>query len=381
MAVLRWRQALRCGPYVQFLQKSWGFDHIRDALTISVTVRIAFMTRIVYIERSSKEMYRLYMDNIVCACGASAVELYRSSKRLIPTLLDKPRTGLVSGLSVPPRQFLADDMAAHGVTAHPYHILVDGNRGYNPRSDISPTSCYRALPPRGLIKVDPCFWTTGPELTYIQAASDATLSDIYIITLGYELCGTYVLDDSWDGLTCTDEPLTSTKKIERFMGSVHRIAGIRRARTMIKYVHDMSNSPMETVLAMLVSLPTTMGGLGLGPIRMNYPVSTPVGHRRIDIGLPRQHVGLEYQGKQFHSIEAAGRDARRQNKIAGSGFTILNVWYEDLVDDHLFQQLTVDLFRALGTRKHIRTQGYDTLQKLLRMQLMPAVRKYGGNEF
>ena len=76
-----------------------------------------------------------------------------------------------------------------------------------------------------------------------------------------------------------------------------------------------------------------------------------------------------------------GRDARRQNKIVGSGFTILNVWYEDLIDEHLFQQLITDLFRALGIRKRIRVTGYHTLQKLLRMQLMPAIKAYGSNEF
>ena len=76
------------------------------------------------------------MEGIVCACGASALELYRSSKRLIPTLLDKPRTGKVTGLMVPPRQFLEDDMTARGVAKQPYHVLVDGNHGYNPRRDI-----------------------------------------------------------------------------------------------------------------------------------------------------------------------------------------------------------------------------------------------------
>ena len=106
-----------------------------------------------------------------------------------------------------------------------------------------------------------------------------------------------------------------------------------------------------------------------------------MGPRHIDIGFPRQRAGLEYQGKQFHTIEAAGRDARRQNKIVGSGYTILNVWYEDLVDEHLFRQFTTDLFRALGIRKRIRVNGYDTLQKLLRMQLMPSIMRFGGNEF
>lgn len=321
------------------------------------------------------------MEGIVCACGVSALELYRSSKRLIPTLLDKPRTGQIAGLTVTPRQFLEDDMLAHGVTERPYHILVDGNHGYNPRQDIHAIACYQSLPPRSIIKIESDFWATSPELTFIQICANESWSDLDIISLGYELCGTYVLDDSWDGLTCIDEPLTSVDKISRLINSIHRVTGIKRARNLIKHVHDLSNSPMETILATLVSLPTTKGGLGLGPISLNHPVATVVGQRRIDIAFPKQHVGLEYQGKEFHSIEAAGRDSRRQNKIVGSGFTILNIWYEDLVDEHLFQQLITDLFHALGIRKRIRVSGYRTLQKLLRMQLMPAITAYGSNEF
>lgn len=272
-------------------------------------------------------------------------------------------------------------MSAHGITERPYRVLVDGNRGYNPRPDIHAIACYRPLPPRSLIKIDNGFWTTSPELTFIQVCGDESWSDFDIISLGYELCGTYVIDDSWDGLTCIEKPPTSTEKIVRLINSIHRITGIKRARNLVRHVHDLSNSPMETILAMLVSLPTTKGGLGLGPISLNHPVPTPVGRRRVDIAFPRQHVGLEYQGREFHSIEAAGRDARRQNKIVGSGFTILNVWYEDLVDERLFQQLVTDLFRALGIRKRIRVTGHLTLQKLLRMHLMPAIKAYGGNEF
>ena len=171
------------------------------------------------------------MEGIVCACGASALELYRSSKRLIPTLLDKPRTGKVAGLMVPPRQFLEDDMTARGVVKQPYHVLVDGNHGYNPRRDLHAVACYHPLPPRSLIKIDKGFWVTSPELTFIQICADEDLSDFDIICLGYELCGTYVLDDSWDGLTCIDEPLTSTEKIGRLINSIHRVPGINEPET------------------------------------------------------------------------------------------------------------------------------------------------------
>ena len=70
----------------------------------------------------------------------------------------------------------------------------------------------------------------------------------------------------------------------------------------------------------------------------------------MDLAFPGDRVGLEYKGKQYHAIEQSGRDDRRQNEIAGRGWTILNVWHEDLCDDNLFALLEDSLLRALGHR-------------------------------
>ena len=317
------------------------------------------------------------MDTKACVCGASAMQLYRSSRRLIPTLLDKPRTGQLTGCIIPAEQMLADEMERNGIHERPHHLLVNRSyRGYK-RDDIVVHIANNALPPRALIKASRSLYVTSPELTFIQIAASGELDEMELALIGFELCGTYVLDDSWDGCTHTDTPLTSVLKISRMIDALPGYAGVERAHKALTHVADGSNSPMESVLAMLVSLPTRMGGLGLGPIALNHPVATPLGPRRPDILFTKHRVGLEYKGKEYHSVEAVGRDDRRQNKLTGSGVTILNVWYEDLVNEHLFEQFITDLFRTLSMRKRIRVKGFVEKQALLRARLMPAIERFG----
>ena len=268
-------------------------------------------------------------------------------------------------------------MIRNGITEGPYHLLVSRSyRGYK-RDDIVLHIANNAFPPRALIKVSRSLYVTGPELTFIQIAASGELDEVDLALLGFELCGTYVLDTSWDGCTYTDTALTSVSKISRMIDALPGYAGVARARKALAHVKDASHSPMESVLALLLSLPTRLGGLGLGPIALNHPVATPLGPRRPDILFPKLRCGLEYKGKEYHSVEAVGRDDRRQNKLVGSGVTVLNVWYEDLVNDHLFNQFVDDLFRTLGIRKRIRAKGFETRQKLLRTRLMPVIERFG----
>lgn len=135
--------------------------------------------------------------------------------------------------------------------------------------------------------------------------------------------------------------------------------GSSRAREALELVSDGSNSPMESVLCALLTWPRRLGGYALGPVSLNHRVSTADGDRYVDVAFPGHKVGLEYKGRKFHAIEQAGRDDRRQNKLVGSGWTILNVWYEDIVEEHLYNQLVADVARAMGIRLRIRSGGFD----------------------
>lgn len=319
----------------------------------------------------------------VCIFGESALEFMRSSGRLAPGFLDRPRTQKLDGCGISPKAMFTDDMERLGVKTRPVHILVSKESGARSRDDIV---CHRSaaeLPPRSLIYVNRDVLVTSPALTFLHLATvdlhkkrQRTVEELAMI--GLELCGTYLLDDSWDGLTNTAKPLTSVEQITRVLDAMPGAPGVVLAREALVLVGDGSNSPMESVLCALLTWPRRLGGYALGPVSLNHRVSTADGDRYVDVAFPGHKVGLEYKGRKFHAIEQAGRDDRRQNKLVGSGWTILNVWYEDIVKEHLYNQLVADVARAMGIRLRIRSGSFDARRNVLRMQLIPAFKRYAA---
>lgn len=319
----------------------------------------------------------------VCIYGDSALEFMRSSGRLAPTFLEKPRTQKLDATELPPPIMLDEDLTRIGVKSRPAHVLGAIESGGRRRKDVVVHRTGMALPPRSLIAVTDDIMVTGPALTFLHLAISGHKNREYrdvedLAMIGFELCGTYLLDDSWDGLTNTDKPLTTKERIASVLDAMPGAAGIRRAREALELVRDGSNSPMESILCALLTWPRRLGGYALGPVALNYHVATPQGDRYVDLAFPECRVGLEYKGREFHSLEQVGRDDRRQNKLVGSGWTIINVWYEDLVEEHLYDQLIADVARALGVRVRIRSDRFDVRRAMLRMRLIPAFKKYGG---
>lgn len=316
-----------------------------------------------------------------CICDISALEVYRSYGRLIPDLLEGRRTSKLDSCGLPSSAVLEEDLRRLGAQTRPFNLAFASRNRAMARDDVQRHIYLSPLPKNSFIKVKEGVLISSPELLFVELASHMDRDEIDLALLGYELCGTYVLDEddeSWAGVSSTGTSLTSKEKIARMIEGVVGRRGSARARNALDLFEDRSNSPMETVLALLVGLPRRLGGLGLGPISMNKKVKTSTGDRWVDIFFEGRNVGLEYKGRESHSIEKVGRDDRRQNKLTGSGVKILNVWYEDLVSDHLFDQLVQDIFDALGIRQRMRSKGFAQRQKLLRMRLAPAVQRYGS---
>lgn len=305
----------------------------------------------------------------------------RSSGRLAPELMELPRTQSLEGCGLPPEAMLADEMERLGISSRPVHILVSAKTGARRRNDIVCHRCAGGLPPRSLIRLNDDVLVASPALTFMQLAAERSESgaayDIEQLgQIGLELCGTYLIDTSWDGLTNTDSALTSVRQILRLLDAAKGMSGRTRGREALDLVCDGSNSPMESVLYALLAWPRRLGGYALGPAALNHRVVTQAGVRHIDVAFPERRVGLEYKGRRYHSIERAGRDDRRQNKLVGSGWTILNVWYEDLVQHNLFDQLIEDVAHAMGVRLRIRSKSFDSRRWLLRERLLPAIASY-----
>lgn len=314
----------------------------------------------------------------ICVCDITALEIYRSSGRLLPDVLSAPRTSKLDSCTIPNLSELNDLLPRLGAITTPYHLAI---------SDSSISRCKQGskrrvisipLPRQSIIKLKPDIFITSPELTFCMLATLDTIDVIQLALIGFELCGTYTLDtfkESWKGFTNTDSATTSTQKIYRMLDALGSYPGAKKAREALGLVSNNSNSPMETVQAVLLGFPRSLGGLGFGPYELNYKLSTPTGERYIDFALPHYQVGFEYKGRNFHTPEQTGRDDRRQNKIAGSGYTIFNVWYEDLAQKHLFDDLVHDASRAMGVRIRIRSKKFEQAQKILRMKTLPALKR------
>lgn len=314
----------------------------------------------------------------ICICNISALEVYRASGRLLPNLLALPRTSKLDACRIMPAAAIQDDMDRMGTSTRPYHLLVGSDAARHQADDVVCHVQSATIPARSFLVVSKSIMLAAPPLLFWELAANPNIDVIELATIGFELCGTYVLDSSWDGLTNTGCSITDTTRIGRMLEAVTHRHGSARAREALSYVLDNSNSPMETVLALLLTLPRRHGGLGLTGLKMNRRVQTPAGTRHVDLLFPELNIGLEYKGKEYHSIEQSGRDDRRQNNIVGSGVSILNVWFEDLCQPHLFQQLIQDFSRAAGIRLRIRDASFEQRQRLLLARLMPSIKRYGN---
>lgn len=313
-----------------------------------------------------------------CFCNISALELYRASGRLAPDILHKPRTAKLNDCSVPPRPMLEDDLKRYGIKTHPCHVLCETKTGHAPRFVARHTHRH-PLPARSLIVLNKDTLVVTPELLFLELAASREIDDIELLRIGFELCGTYVLDvseDSWDGYTGTDAPITSAKKISAFIERCSGMNGSKRARRLARLIADGSHSPMETVAALLVSLPHCMGGWNLGRVKMNQRIMTADGPKWVDIFFYKERVGLEYKGRRAHSIERTARDDRRQNRLTGTGITVLNIWYEDLAQEHLCEKLMHNIAHSLGKRIRLRSATYEARRRVLYATLMPSIQRY-----
>lgn len=308
-----------------------------------------------------------------CVCGITALEVYRAMGQRLPEILDRPRTSRLAGCSIPPRVHLSDDMARLGAGAGPYHLLLLDKRSCHRRPDIVCHTAPRiAATPRSLIRLEGGPLIVSPEQLLLDLAAQRSYDDIDLLLIAFELCGTYVLDASWDGFTNVDRAATSRARLMRYAERARGRRGAARAGRIASLVIDGSHSPMETVMAMLFCLPHRLGGMGFQNGRLNERIKTADGTRWVDLAFPEGY-GLEYQGRSYHSVERTGRDAQRQHHLIGAGMTTINVWYQDLAELHHFERLASDLAAAPGVRIRVRARNFTQRRAVLRARVLPSL--------
>lgn len=200
-----------------------------------------------------------------------------------------------------------------------------------------------------------------------------------------EFAGTYRLGGE-KGVGYNVRPLMSVDSLERAAAEVGDSQGTRRARRVSRLMVEDSASPMETVLALMLSLPCDFGGFGLEKPRLNHPIDVSAYNGGVsdrDVVTPDflwacQKVALEYDSEEFHAALGDGRsrrDATRTNILAALGYRTLRATPQMIRSLPGLELLARQIAAALGETLPKATPLQALRRRKLFMQLMPLVRE------
>ncbi|MDO4538030.1 MAG: hypothetical protein Q4B54_07695, partial [Coriobacteriales bacterium] len=183
-----------------------------------------------------------------------------------------------------------------------------------------------SLPQNSLLKLNSNLYTCCPELTFVQMAN--VTSQLGLIVLGYELCGSYAHFSQLISGFYDRKPLTSTANIGHYLDELHRMRGLLKARSALQWVRDGSRSPMETVVSCMLFLPGYMGGWGRATPALNHVVKldkaasriTRTKTAKVDLSWPELMIGIEYDSKTFH--QNPDKDRKRREALTHMGWAI-----------------------------------------------------------
>lgn len=209
----------------------------------------------------------------------------------------------------------------------------------------------------------PCFFqyrngvfVSTPEALFIQLSRKGRAVDL--LKLSFELCGTYAMDERNDAGFRNRPALTSVERLRDFALSIG-LGDKSRAVKILRFARDGSASPMETKLALMLGLPPSKGGYGLGMPQMNHEVRAPkqlnkrLSHTvyHCDLFWPESRVALEYDSSTFHAnAQALTSDSKRKNDLEAMGITVFTVTSKQVVTPKEMDRLSQKLAGAMKKR-------------------------------
>ena len=277
---------------------------------------------------------------------------------------------------------VVESVEAMGLAGVPVHLATDRGSLQGKASGIQLHEvCPQKLPPRSFVPVGNGIASASPELCFVQLAT--TVPFVSLVSVGYELCGSYSLAIGTERGFLDRAPLTSTDALEAYLSQIPGMRGATAARQALSYVLDASASPMETALAMLLTLPTSHGGYGFELPKMNGAVAVPEALQgrigasvlHCDLLWEEQGVVMEYDSDRYHTgPERIERDAQRKNNLRLLGYEVLVATRRQVVDAYRFEGVAELLAQCLGRRLRIRRNDFDRRRHQLRAALFSRSR-------
>lgn len=178
-----------------------------------------------------------------------------------------------------------------------------------------------------------------------------------------DFAGTYRLPCRTDGETLYGaKPLATRAALGAFArafiggGAMRGLAGAQEA---VDLSFDGSGSPMETALALLLTLPVKIGGYGLPRPELNRQIPIAPEDRELaraqelfgDLCWPDARLIVEYDSEAFHPSSDKTkrlRDRERANSLTALGWKVLSVGFGNMSSVHSSALLARQIARVLG---------------------------------
>ena len=264
----------------------------------------------------------------------------------------------------------------------PVHVAVGGSARVRGSELCVANTCTARLPGHSFLNLGQKVYASVPELAFVQVA--ATEKDLVkLLLLGYELCGSYATARTCGVLSrgmpsYQVEPLATVRSLSAYAARCPSMKGAGRVARAARYLADNSASPRETQLALVLGLPRSLGGGGLGIPAMNYRLDATEEARALadrsyfllDLCWPKAKLDVEYQSKEMHANdESLKRDTKRANALDAMGWKVTNIASEELDSERSTDGIANTIGKRLGKDKRVRLSDYSQRKRALRRQL------------
>lgn len=255
----------------------------------------------------------------------------------------------------------------------PLHLLVSREEKRPSSTTVVYHTRNAPLPHGSLMRVSDEVLVVSPECCFLQLPSMQEVPAQ--IGTGCEFCGTYRLGGAYG-----QEPLTSIAKLKAYTQRAAGMHGIAQTKRALRYILPNSASPMETVLAMIWTLPPLLGGSGISRPHLNFRIDpgtrtkdmTSQTHYRCDLYWPEAKLDVEYESNLCHTgPNRITKDSKRRDELAALGVTVITVTTGQLYRVSEFRKVTKTVARHVGERlpapdARFSQRQFDLLTGLLR---------------
>lgn len=264
-----------------------------------------------------------------------------------------PTTGRVFGAR--PDTSLPSSLTDLHLEQTPLHVMVGKSKNLRRWDNLRAHLFEKPLPEGSFCEIGPGVYVASPELTLCQMSLEEPFVDTLELCL--EFCSGYVLNpESERGFD--DRPaLTSRRRLASYVDKLSGRRGAKPLKRILPYVIDNSASPMESIVLMLLCLPTRLGGYQL-PLP-EHNVVIPVNERArshtnreklcCDLYWAKKHLDVECDSTSYHSSKhQLGIDSDRRIILDAMGHPYVGITRWQLEDAGRFLDVVQAIRRALG---------------------------------